>query len=61
VVILTTSSQEEDIYRTYHLGASSFITKPVTFEGLVAVMVGLHDYWFEIVRLPKAMEHRAEG
>jgi CheY-like chemotaxis protein len=61
VVILTTSSQEEDIYRTYQLGASSFITKPVTFEGLVAVMVGLRDYWFEIVRLPDAMEHRAEA
>ncbi len=53
VVVLTTSRAEEDIYRTYDLGASSFITKPVTFEGLVEVMRSLKKYWFEIVELPQ--------
>ena len=38
VVVLTTSKDEEDIFRTYDLGVSSFITKPVTFAGLVDVM-----------------------
>ena len=52
VVILTTSKAEEDILRTYDLGASSFITKPVTFESLVEVMKTLAKYWFEIVELP---------
>jgi CheY-like chemotaxis protein len=52
VVVLTTSSAEEDIYRTYDLGVSSFISKPVTFEGLVDVMKVLGRYWFEIVELP---------
>ncbi len=52
VVVLTTSKAEEDIYRTYDLGVNSFITKPVTFDGLVAVMRGLGRYWFEIVELP---------
>lgn len=52
VVVLTTSKAEEDIYRTYDLGVSSFITKPVTFEGLVEVMQALGKYWFEIVELP---------
>ena len=52
IVVLTTSHAEEDIYRTYDLGASSFISKPVTFDGLVAVMRGLGMYWFEIVQLP---------
>ena len=52
VVVLTTSRSEEDIYRTYDLGASSYITKPVTFEGLVEVMKSLKKYWFEIVDLP---------
>jgi CheY-like chemotaxis protein len=52
VVILTTSKAEEDIYRTYDLGANSYITKPVTFDGLVEVMRGLGRYWVEIVELP---------
>jgi len=52
VVILTTSKAEEDIYRTYDLGANSYIMKPVTFDGLVEVMRGLGRYWVEIVELP---------
>jgi CheY-like chemotaxis protein len=52
VVVLTTSKAEEDILRTYDLGVNSFITKPVTFEGLVSVMKALGRYWFEIVELP---------
>ncbi|HEV2913749.1 MAG TPA: response regulator [Pyrinomonadaceae bacterium] len=55
VVVLTTSKAEEDIYRTYDLGANSFITKPVMFESLVKVMRDLGKYWFEIVELPAAM------
>jgi CheY-like chemotaxis protein len=52
VIVLTTSRAEEDIYRTYDLGVNSFITKPVNFESLVAVMRALGKYWFEIVELP---------
>ncbi|MGN6186308.1 MAG: response regulator [Thermoanaerobaculia bacterium] len=52
VVVLTTSKAEEDIYRTYDLGANSFITKPVSFDGLVAVMRDIGRYWIEIVELP---------
>lgn len=54
VVVLTTSQAEQDIYRTYDLGVSSFITKPVSFEGLVEVMKTFSKYWFEIVRLPSS-------
>lgn len=53
VVVLTTSKAEEDVLRTYNLGVSSFITKPVTFASLVDVMKTLSKYWFEIVELPK--------
>ena len=56
VVIFTTSKAEEDIYRTYQLGSSSFITKPVTFENLISVMKTLGAYWFEIVELPHTDE-----
>lgn len=52
VIILTTSDADEDILRSYNTGAASFITKPVTFEGLVKVMLALKMYWFEIVALP---------
>jgi CheY-like chemotaxis protein len=52
IVVLTTSKEEEDIYKSYNLGANSFITKPVTFEGLVEVIRSIGKYWFEIVELP---------
>ncbi len=52
VVVLSTSSAEEDILRSYNLGANSFITKPVNFDGLVAMMESLKNYWLEIVELP---------
>ncbi|MCZ7647997.1 MAG: response regulator [Planctomycetota bacterium] len=52
VVVLTTSKAEEDVYRSYDLGVNSFISKPVTFEGLVDLMKVLGQYWFEIVELP---------
>ena len=52
VVVLTTSKAEEDVLRTYDLGVNSFITKPVTFPGLVEVMQAWSHYWFEIVDLP---------
>jgi CheY-like chemotaxis protein len=52
VVVLTTSKDEEDIFRTYDLGVNSFITKPVTFTGLVEVMRTWQRYWFELVELP---------
>lgn len=52
IVVLTTSKAEEDVYKTYDLGVNSYITKPITFEGLVNVIKPLCQYWFEIVELP---------
>jgi CheY-like chemotaxis protein len=52
VVIMTTSKSEEDMLRTTGLGASAFITKPVSFTGLVEVMQQLPQYWMEIVEVP---------
>ncbi|MFO0863720.1 MAG: response regulator [Gemmataceae bacterium] len=52
VVVLTTSKAEEDIYRSYNLNVASFISKPVSFEGLINVIRTLGRYWLEIVELP---------
>ena len=52
IVVLTTSKAEEDILRTYDLGANSFITKPVSFHALIDLMKTLRKYWLEIVELP---------
>ena len=52
VVILTTSKAEEDVLRAYDLGVNSFITKPVTFAGLVETMTTFAAYWLDTVDLP---------
>jgi CheY-like chemotaxis protein len=57
VVVLTTSRAEEDIVRTYDLGVNSFISKPVTFTGLVQAMDVFSRYWLEIVELPTSLEN----
>lgn len=53
VVVLTTSSAEEDIIRSYDCGVNSFITKPVSFRGLLDVVQTLGRYWLQIVELPE--------
>jgi CheY-like chemotaxis protein len=55
VVVLTTSKDEEDVLRTYDLGVNSFITKPVTFAGLVEAMRTWTQYWFELVEIPNGL------
>jgi CheY-like chemotaxis protein len=52
VVILTTSSDEVDVQNAYDLGASSYITKPVTHGQLIEVMQTVARYWSEVVELP---------
>jgi CheY-like chemotaxis protein len=52
VVVMTTSQAEQDVVRSYDLGANSYVTKPVTMDSLVEVLQALGRYWFEIVELP---------
>ncbi|HVZ79538.1 MAG TPA: response regulator [bacterium] len=52
VLVLSTSNAEEDIMRSYNLGANSFIRKPVNFEDLLAMARSLKNYWLKLVELP---------
>jgi len=52
IIVLTTSRADEDILRSYELGVSSYIAKPVTFAKMVEMIKILGRYWFEIVELP---------
>ncbi len=52
VVVLTTSQAQEDVLRSYDLGANSFVTKPVTFGALAELLKQVASYWLETVELP---------
>ncbi|HOO34272.1 MAG TPA: response regulator [Thermotogota bacterium] len=53
VVILTTSSADEDILKAYNLNANCYITKPVDFAQFIKVINMIQEFWFTIVKLPK--------
>ena len=53
VVVLTTSKDANDVDEAYELGVNAFITKPVTYLGLVEVMKVVTRYWLEIADLPR--------
>jgi len=51
VVIFTTSKSPDDVRMLYKMGASSFISKPSTFDGLSEIVRNLGGYWMETVTL----------
>ena len=53
VVVLTTSSSEEDILKTYNLHANCYITKPVDLEKFLSIVQYIEDFWLSIVKLPR--------
>lgn len=52
VVILTTSSAEEDVLKTYQLHANCYVTKPLGLDQFIKVVRSIEDFWFTIVQLP---------
>lgn len=56
VVILTTSTDARDVNRCYELGASTYIQKPVDFDGLIHVAQVICEYWFDVALLPNQEE-----
>ena len=53
VVILTTSSAEEDIMSSYKLHANAFVTKPVDVNRFIAAVRQIDDFFVTVVRLPR--------
>jgi CheY-like chemotaxis protein len=54
VVIMTTSSAEQDIFESYNLHANCYLTKPVELDEFIAVVRKIEDFWMTIVKLPAA-------
>ena len=52
IIVLTSSSAEEDISRSYELHANCYISKPVDFTQFIDAVRSLESFWFKIVRLP---------
>ncbi|NEC67856.1 response regulator [Streptomyces sp. SID9727] len=52
VVVLTTSSAEEDILRSYKLHANAYVTKPVDLDQFIAAVRQIDDFFVTVVRLP---------
>lgn len=47
IIILSSSSQQEDVNRALALGAADYRTKPHTSEGLVELIRSLHEHWIK--------------
>jgi CheY-like chemotaxis protein len=53
VVVLTTSSAEEDILRSYKLHANAYVTKPVDLDQFMNAVRQIDEFFVQVVRLPK--------
>ena len=56
IVVLTTSSSEEDVLKSYKSNANAYITKPVDFEQFIQMINQIKEFWFTIVKLPSNPE-----
>jgi CheY-like chemotaxis protein len=52
VVILTTSSADDDIVNAYNLHANCYVVKPVGFENFLKAVQSIRNFWFSVVALP---------
>lgn len=52
VIILTTSTDEQDIHSAYELHANCYITKPVDYERFADVVRAIEGFWLTVATLP---------
>lgn len=53
VIVLTSSTAESDIYKSYDLNANCFISKPVDLNSFIDTIKSIENFWFTIVKLPR--------
>ena len=54
VVVITSSSEEQDILKSYNLHANCYVTKPIDLQQFATVVHAIEDFWMSIVKLPNA-------
>ncbi|KIU16359.1 response regulator [Mycolicibacterium llatzerense] len=54
IVVLTTSSAQEDIVRSYKLHANAYVTKPVDLDQFIKAVRQIDDFFVRVVRLPRS-------
>lgn len=54
VVVLTSSTAERDVVKSYQLGANCYVTKPVDLQAFQTIISQTGGFWFTVVRLPPA-------
>jgi CheY-like chemotaxis protein len=52
VVVLTSSEADQDVAKSYELGANCYVTKPVGLEAFQAIVHAIESFWFTVVKLP---------
>jgi CheY-like chemotaxis protein len=53
VVVLTTSSAEEDVLKSYKLHANAYVTKPVDVDQFMSAVRQIDEFFVQVVRLPQ--------
>jgi two-component system, chemotaxis family, response regulator Rcp1 len=52
VIVLTTSTAEQDMLDAYDKHANCYIVKPLTYEGMLATLERIGEFWFKVAKLP---------
>jgi CheY-like chemotaxis protein len=53
VIMLSSSSSEDHIHKSYDLSANCYVTKPVDFDEYTEVVKTIEDFWFDKAKLPQ--------
>lgn len=53
VVMMTTSTADADVRRSYKLHASSYVAKPIELDGYLAAVSAIESFWSDVARLPR--------